>query len=147
MPTYIHLANLIINKAAVEEKVDGGCDAFRKYLHERENELLQEDDELFSLTRMNYDEFNIDKLVEFGLDFDEKKFCSKDFVLIVRYGGEHWSVDWLENNTIFAWHIESDVALIEKAKKISNMFMDEIAEMQDRGENPLVVISKNQYNR
>lgn len=145
MPTYIHLANLIINKEAVEKKVVGGCEAFRKYVHERENELLQEDDELFSLTRMNYDEFNLDKLVEFGLDFDDKNFCSKDFVLIVRYGGELWSVDWLENNLIFAWHVESDSALINKAKEVSNMLMDDIVELIERGENPLTVISMNQY--
>lgn len=147
MPTYIHLANLIINKAAIDEKVAGGCDVFRNYLHERENEFLQEDDELFSLTRMNYDEFNLDKLVELGLDFDEKNFCSKDFVLIVRYGGELWKVDWLENNLIFAWHINSDSMLIDKAKEVSNMLMDDIVELIEQGENPLVVIRKNQYNR
>jgi hypothetical protein len=147
MPTFIHLANLIINKEAVAKKVVGGCEAFRKYLHERENELLQEDDALFSLTRMNYDEFNLVKLVEFGLDFDEKNFCSKDFVLIVRYGGELWSVDWLENNLTFAWHVKSDSALITRVNEISSLFMDEIADMLERGEKPFAVISNNHYER
>jgi hypothetical protein len=79
MPTYIHLANLIINKSAIEQKVKGGCKAFREHNIFTNIELNQEDNDVFSLTRMNPDEFDTGTLQEMGLDYNEKEDTSTDF--------------------------------------------------------------------
>jgi hypothetical protein len=42
MPTYIHSANLIINKSAIEQKVKGGCTSFGEHEIFTNIELNQE---------------------------------------------------------------------------------------------------------
>jgi hypothetical protein len=99
MPIHIHLANLIIRKTAIDKKVVGGFHAFRSSLLFQGNKLNQEDDEVFSLTRMNPDEFDIDTLIALGLDYNESTYSSSDFTIVTRYGGMLWEVDWLEHDT------------------------------------------------
>ena len=67
-------------------------------------EYNQEDDELFGVARMNADEFDIEKLIQGGLEYNEDTENSNDFVIITRYDGALWQTDWLDNNGIFAWH-------------------------------------------
>jgi hypothetical protein len=143
MPTYIHLANLIINKSAIEQKVKGGCEAFRKHKIFTNLELNQEDNDVFSLTRMNPDEFDTGTLQEMGLDYNEKEDTSSDFTIVTRYGGVLWKVDWLEHNGIYAWHVNSSAEEINLAQEKSNMLMDEFIEIVERGENPCPVIRIN----
>ena len=140
MPTYIHLANIIINKSAIEQKVKGGCAAFREHKIFTNIELNQEDNDVFSLTRMNPDEFDTGSLQEMGLDYNEKEDTSNDFTMVTRYGGILWKVDWLEQNGIYAWHVNSSPEEINLAKEKSNMLMDEFIEIAERGENPCPVI-------
>ncbi len=137
MPLYLHLANLIIDKQTIIKKYDGGIEQFRlDYIHEKES-FNQEDDELFSITRMNEDEFDYASLASKGLQYDEAKNCSDDFVVYVRYSGMLWPVDWLEENKVFAWHRSCHPALIRKAKYVGeNVTMDEVVAAFDRGENP-----------
>ena len=117
MPIYIHLANLIINKSAIEQKVKGGCAAFREHKIFTNIELNQEDNDLFALTRMNPDEFDTGTLQEMGLDYNEKEDTSTDFTMVTRYGGILWKVDWLEQNGIYAWHVNSSPKEINLAKE------------------------------
>ena len=142
MPTYIHLANLIIDKKAVISKYIGGLEQFRiDYKIGGEN-FNQEDDQLFSIARMNVDEFNIDALVELGLSYDYENSFSNDFVIRPRYGTYLWPADWVEDNEIFAWHKECDADLIEKANKIAETTMDEIEKAFARGEEPFNTIKR-----
>jgi environmental stress-induced protein Ves len=141
MPIHIHLANLIICKTAIEEKVVGGIYAFRSSLLFQGNQLNQEDDDVFSLTRMNPDEFDLDTLIALGLDYNEQTFSSTDFTIVTRYGGMLWQVDWLEHDTTYAWHVSADSSLIDLAKSKSDMLMDDVVEMLEKGEQPFSVIA------
>lgn len=140
MPTYIHLANLIIHKSAIEQKIVGGCAAFRENYLFQNIELNQEDNYTFSLTRMNPDEFDLDALIELGLAYDEGQNSSTDFTIVTRYGGILWDVDWLQQNGIYAWHVDSSTEGIALAKIKSDMLMSEMVEIIERGENPFPVI-------
>jgi hypothetical protein len=140
MPTYIHLANLIINKSAIEQKVKGGCSAFREHRIFTNIELNQEDNDVFSLTRMNPDEFDTGTLQEMGLDYNEKEDTSIDFTMVTRYGGVLWKVDWLDQNGIYAWHVNSSTEEINLAKEKSNMFMSDAIKQIEQGKNPFPVI-------
>lgn len=140
MPTYIHLANLIINKSAIEQKVKGGCAAFREQKIFTNIELNQEDNDLFALTRMNPDEFDTCTLQEMGLDYNEKEDTSTDFTMVTRYGGILWKVDWLEQNGIYAWHVNSSPKEINLVKEKSNMLMSDAMKQIEQGENPFPVI-------
>ena len=142
MPIHIHLANLIIHKTAIDEKVVGGCHAFRNSLLFQGNKLNQEDDEVFSLTRMNPDEFDIETLIALGLDYNDSAYSSKDFTIVTRYGGMLWKTDWLEHDTTYAWHINADPSLINLAKSKSDILMDDVVEMLEKGEQPFPVIRK-----
>ena len=143
MPIHIHLANLIIRKTAIDEKVVGGCYAFRSSLLYQGNKLNQEDDEVFSMTRMNPDEFDIDILIALGLDYNESTYSSIDFTIVTRYGGMLWEADWLAHDTTYAWHTSADPSSIQEAKNKSEQLMDDVIAMNERGENPFPVIRKN----
>ena len=140
MPTYIHLANLIIPKSAIEQKMAGGCAVFRENYLFQNIELNQEDNDIFSLTRMNPDEFDLDTLIELGLAYDEASNSSADFTIVTRYGGMLWDVDWLQQNGIYAWHVDSSEEEVALAKIKSDMLMSEMVEIIERGENPFPVI-------
>ena len=140
MPTYIHLANLIINKSALEQKVKGGCAAFREHKIFTNIELNREDNDVFSLTRMNPDEFDTGTLQEMGLDYNEIEDKSTDFTMVTRYGGVLWKVVWLEQNGIYAWHVNSSPEETNLAKEKSNMFMSDAIKQIEQGENPFPVI-------
>ena len=64
MPVYLHLANLIVLKSSVVKSYRGGLEKFRLDHHINNESLNQEDDLLFSITRMNVDEFDLDFYTE-----------------------------------------------------------------------------------
>lgn len=140
MPTYLHLANLIVNKTAILNKYEGGLAQFRIDYPVYENNYNQEDNELYAIARMNIDEFDIDNLINKGLDFDEELQFSPDFTLIARFSTYLWETNWIKDNTIFAWHIDADIALINKADAISETTVEEIELMFSNGEKPFATI-------
>jgi len=93
MPVYLHIANLIISKKAVQEKYIGGLEKFREDYKIKTSEINQEDGQLFSLGQMNADEFEIEKLITNGLSFNEELQRSDDFTIVYRYGDIYWQVD------------------------------------------------------
>ncbi len=107
MPVYLHLANLIVDKAAVARKYAGGIEQFRLDYHIGGENYNQEDDELFNIARMNIDEFDIERLTARGLHYEEEPEFSPDFVLKYRYDKTMWDVPWLDYTIIFAWHINA----------------------------------------
>ncbi len=141
MPIYLDLANLVFDKKLLDRNYHGGCDQFRMDWNIRNNEVDQEDDELICLKAMNIDEFEIDKLIQRGLRFDSEAQTSSDFVAISRYGGEHWTTDWLTSNGTFAWHVNCHPKQKIRAIEIGEvMTMDKIQELFDKGINVLTTI-------
>jgi len=141
MPIYLHIFNLIIEKKAVREKYEGGLNQFRLDYNLPASEIHQEDDELFALGQMD-EEIDVDSLTAKGLQFDYKTKRSNDFVLLYRYGDLSWKVDWLEDNKVFAWHVETHPTLKIKAKEISQMLMGDIIAEQEKGNNLFRTIKK-----
>jgi hypothetical protein len=89
---------------------------------------------------MNPDEFDLDTLMKLGLAYDEDQNSSTDFTIVTRYGGILWEVDWLQQNGIYAWHVNSSPEEITLAKLKSDMLMTTMVEILERGENPFPVI-------
>ncbi len=133
MPTYIHQHNLIVPKETITTKYKGGMVQFRKRY---DYPKFEEDNELFGISRMNYPEEDIRDMIDNGLHFDSKSKTSKDFVIVSRYGGIVWEVDWLETNAVFVWHKDCDSEQISLAQEIEAKPMDEIEAAFDRGELP-----------
>ena len=140
MPIYIELANLIVQKSIVKSKYKGGVETFINDFSIKKDNRHQEDDLLFSISKMNCDEFNVDTFVEKGLDYNFESDKSTDFTILSRYGGILWKVDWLDFNDMFAWHINTEKDKIEMAKKRNELTMDKISEIFDLGLNPFNTI-------
>ena len=147
MPVYLDLANLVFEKRLLDQKYLGGCDQFQLDWNTINSEANEEDDELISLASMNMDEFELDRLIERGLEFNSDLQYSNDFVAISRYGGVHWEVDWLNNNDTFAWHVNCDPKQKERAVQIGEvMTMDKIQELGDKGINVFKTIKTDTNN-
>jgi hypothetical protein len=146
MPVYLDIFNLIVNKKAVTEKYSGGINQFRIDYNIPISEINQEDDELFSLGQMNADQFNIDHLISSGLSFDEEYQKSDDFTIVYRYGNNFWEVNWLEHNSIFAWHIETNNELKIKMAEICKMNVEDIVIQMEMGNNLLWTIRAESSN-
>ncbi len=132
MPVCIDLANLIFNKKSIEEKYLGGSAQFRIDWKIGESKRNQEDDELFLIAKMNLDEFDIDRISKAGLTYSNS--VSDDFVAVSRYGGSLWEVDWIEQNAMFAWHINCSQEQKDKAiYHGEKLTMEEIADMEEKG--------------
>jgi hypothetical protein len=134
MPIATELTNLLIPKDVVSKKYFGGESQFIQDFNINDsNNRHSQDDELFSIAAMNADEYDIDTLVNKGLEF--KNDSSNDFVICSRYGGFYWNVDWVEGNYMFIWHKKASQGKVERAIHIgTKMTMDKIAEMVE--ENP-----------
>ena len=101
----------------------------------------QEDDELISISSMNMDEIEIDKLIKCGLEFNIDQQYSNDFVAISRYGGAHWKTDWLTSNGTFAWHVNCNPKQKIRAIEIGEVItMEEISNQQAQGINLFTTI-------
>ena len=136
MPIYIHLANMIVDKKIIDTKYDGGCNQFRIDWDIDAGIYNQEDDELFGVARMNADEFDIEKLIQGGLEYNEDAENSNDFVIITRYDGALWQTDWLDNNGIFAWHSNCIQEQKDRALHIGEvMTMQEVIDLSEKGVN------------
>ena len=136
MPIYIHLANMIVDKKIIDTKYYGGCNQFRIDWDIDAGIYNQEDDELFGVARMNADEFDIEKLIQGGLEYNEDAENSNDFVIITRYDGALWQTDWLDNNGIFAWHSNCIQEQKDRALHIGEvMTMQEVIDLGEKGVN------------
>ncbi|MCO4819437.1 MAG: hypothetical protein KC517_07415 [Bacteroidetes bacterium] len=143
MPIYIDLANMIVDKKIVDKKYDGGCVQFRIDWDIDTGEYNQEDDELFGVARMNADEFDIEKLIQGGLEYDEDTENSNDFVIITRYGGALWQTGWLNNNGVFAWHSNCIQEQKDRAIYVGEiMTMQEVVDLGEKGVNVFQTIKK-----
>lgn len=137
MPVYLDIYNLIIPKTVVCEKYPGGTDGFLDDFNFESFEINQEDDEVFCFGQTDLDSLPTEDLINKGFHFDTVKQCSKDFVVIYRYGDHYWSVPWLQHNGVFAWHMDAARESIKKVEEICDLTMDQISEMIDKGQSPL----------
>jgi hypothetical protein len=142
MPIYLSLANLVVAKRTVARKYRGGVRQFREDYGIGSDNLHQEDNEMFSLSAMNCNAFDIPKLTDRGLHFDEKNSCSDDFVINARYGGCLWGVDWLVENGVYAWHQDCAREELKRVREVLSLSVAEVLALQKRGESPLGTIRK-----
>lgn len=140
MPVFINIANIVVEKATIEKKYQGGIKQFKIDYSFGAGKLHQEDDELFAIAFQNIFDSDISELVEMGLEFDTVSNFSNDFAILFMHGGDSWKVDWLEHNAVFAWHKKCDPKQIERAQEIGNSLMDDINAAFECGENPFKTI-------
>lgn len=140
MPIYIELANLIVPKSIVKSKYKGGVEKFIIDYSINGDNRHQEDGLLFSISKMNCDEYHIEELIVKGLDYNIESNTSNDFTIISRYEGCLWKVNWLEFNYMFAWHVNTQEDQINFAKKRNDLTMDKISELFELGLNPFNTI-------
>ena len=138
----MHFCSLIIRKSTVVEKYNGGVEQFRKDYSIGISDVNQEDDELFSLGKMNVEDFDIDRLMKSGISFDESNQYSDDFTILHRYGDFAWKTEWITHNKLFAWDVKTSPECILKVDEFSKTTMDVINQMSDAGENPWAAIRK-----
>lgn len=135
MAVYLHIFNLIIKRQTVIDKYAGGVDQFRIDYDLPHSEINQEDDELFSLGQMDVDEFDFDRLIAKGLNYDEAQQSSDDFIVLYRYDDLPWELNWIAHNQVFAWHVDTSPDIILKVEEISNMSIDALSEQMKQGNN------------
>jgi hypothetical protein len=136
MPLYVDIHNLIVQKSSIIAKYVGGLQQFREDYNFENSEVNQEDDELFLVAAMNFDDYGLNDLMHRGLHFDEEAYFSKDFVIVPRYGDWSWQADWLEGNSVFVWHWNTSPHLKEEAIRRSKLTLNQITEMFENDENP-----------
>ena len=147
MPVYIDKASLIIRKETIMAKYPGGVERFKSDFLFDKGIHNQEDDELLMAAYMNYPYSDVELLMEKGFHYDVENKRSDDFIVLFSHFEQPWEVSWLENNKIFAWHIDCQTWQKEKVKEICSMLMEEIEEKYfAKGETPFRVIkSKSPY--
>ncbi len=103
------------------------------------------DDELYSIAGMDW-EYIVDYevLIANGLDItiDNENSHSDDFAIwsFWEKDGWLWKVNWLEDNHVFCWHVDTAAANKQRAIEIGNLKMPQIVELFDNGKRPLDTI-------
>jgi hypothetical protein len=141
MPLYVDFYILLVKKSAVRAKYPGGLEQFRADYAIGSSEVNEEDDELFSLGQMN-PYYDIDALTDRGLAFDDTTKHSEDFTILPRYGDLFWEAPWVAHNRVFAWHVDTDPQAVQRVMQISEMSLDEIGALQEKGAKPFAPIRK-----
>lgn len=127
VPVFCCISQVVVNKKALTERYDGGVEAFKKrfgFNKERD----REDTELLSLVSMDAAQFDI--LPELG--YDAATNTATDYVLVYRYQGLIWHVDWLKTDKVFIWHKDCKLSSYNKAMAIEAMSMTDVMAYQER---------------
>ena len=143
MPVYLTSACLILDKSMIEKKYRRGTEQFRNDYFNHQSKASQEDDELFLIAQMNFDEFDLEKLIRLGFHFDKKKIFSSDFVIHQRYDGYLWHVNWIEDNSFYAWHMNAGNDLKKMAQGFGEIPMNAIEKVFHNGQEPFISLTKN----
>ena len=146
MPIYLTLASLIIDKNAIEKKYKAGVNQFRLDYFSQQGEASQEDDEVFMIARMNCDEYDLDELIKMGFEYNKEVEYSNDFVIYQRYHGYLWKVDWIEDNELYAWHINAKNELKSKANEFGDITMNELEKIYKNGQDAFIPLTKKNSN-
>lgn len=128
MPILIVLCNTIFSKEILESKYNGGIEGFKRDFNIQAPypRWYQEDYELISISTMNSDEINIDKLMANGLHYDMEKQSSTDFCMVGSRIGSLWEVNWLKAGRLLAYHENTLDSLKELSDQWENTTMDEV---------------------
>lgn len=140
MPVTIALYNLVVVKAAVEERYPGGSLRFRAdFGFDATQERDQEDNELLRIAAMDPDDLMepLELLRERGLRHDPDAPANDDMVIIARYGNSTERPVWLRWNALYAWHAECAPTVRELAERITTLTVDEFIDLRERGELPV----------
>ena len=147
MPIVIDLSNLVLPKDTVAQYYEGGVEQFREDYINEDYPRNEEDDELFSLSKMNPDEFNLSKLMDKGFNYDTETQTSKHFVILQKYAGMLWEVDWLKLENWYFYHINCSQEQKDKVHHFMNEVLldDIVAEAEAEGRDYLFPIIKTQH--
>lgn len=118
MALFINLSNLIIRKSAISDI------GKLKEIIEFGGEEDQEDNFLISIPQMNPEEHAI--LVSY---LEKLGVSQSDYVILTRYGGLLWDIDWLQTKADFCWHVDEDSKIAPKAQVLDNLSVNEILEI------------------
>mgnify|MGYP000007868332 CR=1 FL=1 len=103
-----------------------------------------EDDELFSIAGMGWENLDYELLTANGLDLkiDGENSRSDDFAIWSYWekDGWLWKVNWLEDNDVFCWHVNTAAVNKQRAIEIGNIKMPQIIELFDNGKRPFDTI-------
>lgn len=139
MAIYLHICTIIINKQAIHDKYAGGLAQFKVDFHFTASDMHQEDKRLVSFGMWDQDQFDIQALVEAGLEYHESDPQTSDILVIYRYN-DAGDNGWLHHNQVFAWHIDAGEKELHLVETISNMAVDDINVLRDMGHNLLQAI-------
>ena len=147
MPIIIDLSNLVVPKDIVAQYYEGGVEQFRKDYINEDYPRNEEDDELFSLCKMNPDEFNLTNLIDKGFIYHTETQTSKHFVILQKYVGMLWEVDWLKLENWYFYHINCSQAQKDKVHYFMNEVLldDIVAEAEAEGRDYLFPVIKTQH--
>jgi len=127
LPVYCHISQLVVNKKALTEKYDGGVEAFKKRFGFNKDRD-REDTELLSFVSLDAAQFQI--LPELG--YDRATNTATDYVLIYRYEGLIWPVDWVKTDKVFIWHTDCKLSAYKRAMEIETIPIPELLAHQER---------------
>jgi hypothetical protein len=96
---------------------------------------------LFAVAGMNSDEFDPEALVELGLTYDASRGYSPDFVIHQRYHGFLWEVDWIEEDSFYAWHRDTDPVVKETARSLGKTSRKKLAAICEAGQDPFIPLT------
>ena len=127
MPVYCDISQLVVAKKTLQEKYSGGVEAFKKRFN-WEKGKDREDAELLSFLSMHAASFEI--LPELG--YDAATNTATDYVLIYRYQGLIWDVDWVETDKVFIWHKDCKLSAYNRAMEIETIPIPDLLAHQER---------------
>ncbi|MBL7953115.1 MAG: hypothetical protein JNM62_15505 [Flavobacteriales bacterium] len=139
MPVTIDLYNLVVLKAAVEERYPDGMERFRSDLDfDPMRWADQEDAQLLRIGAMDHGPVmeQLKELCDRGLRYDPDEPENNDMVIIARYGGPAERPAWLRLNSVYAWHADSDRAVREQVERITRLSVEEFIRLRELGEIP-----------
>ena len=83
-----------------------------------------------SYSFVSFDAAQFDILPELG--YDAATNTATDYVLIYRYQGLIWDVDWVETDKLFIWSKDCKLSAYKRAMEIASMSMDEVMAYKER---------------
>lgn len=95
MAIAVEFFSVIIRKITLEDKYLGGVIQYEK---DCPNGSFKEDEDLTRVGFMNDIDLHVycEGLIEKGMQFDDARHSSDDFVVVQQLQGFQWPVDWLE---------------------------------------------------
>jgi len=105
MSIVLNFYNVIIPRKIIQEKYEGGIIQFFK---EHPVKYFKQDEFLIKTSFMEWDSMQkfIEILFSKGIEYDNEKKYSNDFVIIGSITGYEWKVDWIKRKGWLVYHVD-----------------------------------------